>query len=358
MKTNALTPATSQHDPVLEKLIQTRDRELKEQAQKNAKHLATRNLPGKEDSDLSPYIGDLKTGYEALATDILSRLQPHTHYPEAKMDADYLREKDRLLENEIRKKEDSIRNELFELGDYNPKTIARRIRIVLVISIILALGEVVFNSKVFQITGENLLFALIISVSITVGVNLFAHLSVLQYKAAKTKLKRRLIVAASLTLATGVFIALALLRTRYLAAHHVDVSPINFVVFNLFYFIVTSLLSFYVFPTKEEIKLNHEKIVRLQAIEKMKKEAVALKGEREHLKEVILENTKHRIRISYYAHYLAERIRKKYHESVELFKSTNIIFRTDKFVPECFSHPAIEPNIESHTLNFIHTTDK
>lgn len=358
MKTNALAIATAEHDPELEQFIQEKDAGLKELARKNAHHFAGRNLPGKEDTDLAPYTGDLKSGYEALGAKMLSHLQPHTHFPEAKMDADFLREKDKQLDIEIRKQEDQIKTHEYILGDFNPKVLKDRLRLMGIITIIIAIGEILFNTKAFQVTGENLLFAFILSISISVAVFVFSHLASFLVKAAQTKWKRRLIIASSLILVTGLFTALAIFRSRYLATHQIQINPLYFVVINLFFFIVSALLSFYLLPPWSEIKQNYAKLKLSDAIQKCKNAISLLKAEKERIKEVVLENTKYRVRISYYANYCAERIRKMYRESLDLFKSTNLVYRTDRCVPECFSHAVLDPEIESHSLIPLNTTDK
>jgi hypothetical protein len=358
MKTKELTLASGLHDPALEKLILAKDSELKELAQKNARHLASRNLPAKDENDLSPYTNDLRSGYSALGAEMLAKLQPETHFPEAKMDADYLREKDRQIADEIKRKDDLNRNALFELGSFNPKGLLSRIRFAVFMTAIIGLGEILFNTKAFEITGENLLFAFLLSVSISVAVFAFAHFMSFKYKEAETKLKRRRVAIFTLIAATLLFTSLAVFRSRYLATHDIHVNPVYFVIINLFFFLVSALLSIYTLPTWAEIKGNFARIKLFQSIEHRNKEIELLKTEKESIKVLVLENTKHRLRISFYANYSAERIRKMYHEALATFKSTNLIFRTDKCVPECYSHPVIEPEIQNHSINYLNTSDK
>ncbi len=358
MKTKNLTLASGLHDPALEKVILAKDAELKELAQKNARHLASRNLPAKDENDITPYTGDLRSGYSALGAEMLVHLQPETHFPEAKMDADYLREKDKQIGDEIKKKEDQNRNSSFDLGSFNPKGMIGRIRFAVIMSALIGMGEILFNTKAFEITGENLLFAFLLSISISVAVFAFAHFMAFKFKETKTKLKRRLVIFITLTFATLLFTALAVFRSRYLATHDIHVNPIYFVIINLFFFVVSALISVYTLPTWTEIKANYARLKLFQNIEQRKKEIEQLKAEKESIKVLVLENTKHRVRISFYANYSAERIRKMYHEALSAFKSTNLIFRTDKCVPECFSHPVLEPEIQGPSISFLNSADK
>ena len=53
------------------------------------------------------------------------------------------------------------------------------------------------------------------------------------------------------------------------------------------------------------------------------------------------------IQIKHFALNTIEEIRKHYEELVEKFKSTNILLRTDKVIPECFSEPT--PKLKVNT---------
>jgi len=346
MKTNAITiNSGSVHNPELEELIRIKDAELKEQSRKNAKHFASQNLPAKEGDNLSSYTGETKAGYEKLASDVLHNLQPEAHFPEAKMDADFFKEKDKNLEGEIKIREDQNRNEEYEIGNHNHGHILQRIFWAGFLTFIISVGDTIFNTKSFQVTGESLLFALLLSISVSIAVLVLSHITPFLYKAAKTKFYRRLVVFSSLGLATATFSVLAIFRSIYLAGHDVHINPSFFVIVNLFFFIVSTLLSFFILPTWDEIKQNAKHLLALKRINKRKKEIEQLKKQREEIKITILERTKERFRIIHYANYANDRIRKMYFEAVEAFKSTNLTYRTDKAMPECFSEEIPEPNI-------------
>ena len=65
----------------------------------------------------------------------------------------------------------------------------------------------------------------------------------------------------SFFLVASVFTTLAIFRSTYLASRDVNINPFNFVILNLFFFIVSSLLSFFIVPSWTEIKeqFNHLK---------------------------------------------------------------------------------------------------
>ncbi len=351
MNTKAITIASgSIQDTVLEEMIQKRDSELKEQTRKNAKHFARQNLPAPESDNISHYTGEIKAGYEKLASEVMHYLQPEAHFPEAKMDADFFKEKDKNLENEIKVREDNNRNDEYEMGNFNHGSIVKRMIWAGILSLIVTLGEIIFNTKAFQVTGESMLFALILSFSVSVAVLAFAHFSTFLYKGAKTTLQRRLILFGCLTFVTIVFSVLAIFRSEYLADHEVHINPSYFVVVNLFFFIVSAFLSFFILPTWTEIKQNTQHLLTLKRINKRKKEIGKLKQERQEIKKTVLERTKDRLRVIHYANSANDRIRKMYFETLEIFKSTNLMYRTDKIIPECFSQQVSEPDIITITF--------
>src|ERR1035437_6873576 len=116
-------------------------------------------------------------------------------------------------------------------------------------TLIISIGEIMFNTKSFQVTGENMLFALILSISVSFAVFVFSHIAPFLYKSRKTTFQRRLVLFGSLLFVTGLFTALAIFRSTYLANHDVHIDPFYFVIINLFFFVVSALLSFFVLPS-------------------------------------------------------------------------------------------------------------
>lgn len=346
------------YNPVMEEMMQKKDAELKELVRKNAKHFAKRNLPAPLGDNLSHFTGEIKAGCEKFATDVNSHLQPAAHFPEAKIDAEYFREKVLKLENEIKEKEAQNRNDEYELNDFDQSSIPARIRWALISTSIITIGEILFNTKAFQVTGENLLFALILSICISFAVLVFSHITSFLYKGARNTLQRRLVIIGSLFLVTVLFTALAIFRSSYLAIHDVHINPSYFVIINIFFFAVSALLSFFVLPSWAEIKQNALRLKIYYAVKKRTKEIEQLKIEIGKIKTIILERTKLRIRIAHHANYAADRIRKMYWESLEIFKTTNLAFRTDGKTPDCFGNDLPQPCIDNFNYTIVTSNTK
>lgn len=358
MKNQSITISSGNiYDPAMEDMMQKRDAEIKELARKNAKHFARRNLPSYCGDNLSNFTGELRAGYEKLAADVSCYLQPSAHLPEAKMDAEYFKEKVLALENEIKEKEAQNRNDEYELSDFEQSSIPSRIRWSLIGTLVITLGEVIFNTKAFQVIGDSLLFALFLSLGVSFAVFLLSHLTPLLYKGIETQLKRWLTTLGLFFFVLCLFIALAIFRSTYLAAHKVHINPIHFVVINTFFFTVSSLLSFFVLPSWQEYTENKLRLKIYYAMKKRMREVELLKGEVDRIKLTILERTKLRIRIAHHANYAADRIRRMYWEALEIFKTTNLTYRSDGKTPDCFNDTLPEPNIDGFSYTIVTSND-
>lgn len=336
MKTKAITIFSGIRIKELEEAIDKKDRALKELARSNGKHLAMRNLPAAIGDRLHPYLGELKSGYEELAAYIQQHMQPATHIPQAQMENAAAKEKDKQLDLEIKKKEDQAANDRHSLGNYHPGSIALQILIVAILTFIIWIGDTVYLTKSFAITGENFLFSLVLSISVSVAAFGFSHLASFLLKSAKSPFWWRVILFSSLGLILAVFITLAIFRSRYLAAHDIEVSPVSFVIINFFFFIVSALLSFFILPSWQEIRDNIASLKKYNGIKKNLKKAENLRNEKEERKKILADRNSQRIELNHHAQYSVDLVRKKYAESVEIFKGTNIVYRTDRQVPDCF----------------------
>jgi hypothetical protein len=333
-------------DQTLEDQIQKKDKQLKELAIKNAMHHAHDNRPLPTKDMLEHFTGELRTGYEMSASDVYHYLQPHAIFAEAKIEADSFKEKEKNLKTLLEEKDAQIKNMHYTLDKYADGNVWKKIRLAVISTLIINVGEIIYNSKSFQITGENFLFSLLLSIAVSFTVFIFSHMVPFLYKTAKTTLQRRLIVWGSLGIVSLVFGALAIFRSDYLANHEVHINPGFFILFNLFFFVVSALLSFFLLPTWAEIKEQAHKSRILETIEKHEKGIAAINAEIVKIDEAKRENTKNCFRIKSYYNSLMDRLRKMYWETIELYKATNRTYRKDGVIPDCFSDVLPSPDIE------------
>lgn len=344
MKTHQ--PEIYRIDPAVDRKIESEHQRMMETSRKNAMHLAEQNRPELRGDRLLPYVNNLRTGYEKLAADVLEKIQPATNFPESKIDSDLFKLKCEEIDRSIQENERLNHEDKYHLGEYSPSGIFWRMIITIIITLLVYAGEAAFNTKAFLITGDNFLFALILSICLSFGVLVFAHVSMNMVKSARTVIKRRIIIAGSLILATCLFIALAIFRSRYLEAHEISVEPKYFVIINLFFYIVACLVSYFMMPTRKELKENEEKRRIYRRIEKRKNEIKSLQKQKEKLQETIAELTKMRVRVAYLAKYVLNKVQKMFREAQAVFITTNLTFRKDGQCPTCFSDHVDDVSID------------
>lgn len=333
------------HDPVVEEIVRKKGALLKEQGINNSRHFAMRNLPALEGDSYANYMGDLKAGHEELAADINRHLQTRAHMPEGKMDIDHKREVDKEMENKIQDRKHRNENLEHQLGNYIPGSVPLQILIVGIVTGAIAVTDSIFNTKAWQITGESILFAFLLSTGSAVAVFSFSHIAPFLYKAARTSFQKRLALWGSLAFATSFFIVFSIFRSRYLANHDVQVSPLWFVIVNLFLFVVSAATSLFCLPSWAEVKESAHKFMLWKNLQNGRRKLDELTRERERMKEELLARNMLRVRITHYANDTNEKIRKMCRVSMENFKVTNLSFRPDRRVPDCYSEPLPEPDI-------------
>jgi hypothetical protein len=324
-------------DPEVDRKIESGHIRLMETARINGRHLAEKNLPDPRGGRVTSYTGEIKAGYERLIAEVLESTQPATHYPESKIDADFYRLKCEGIDTSINELERQNLNDSYHLNGYDPGGIISRLLIVLFLTGLVFLGEAIFNTKAFLITGDNLLFATTLSVCLSAAVFIFSHVSVFLIKKSRSVWKRRLIIASVLLLVTGLFIAMAVFRSRYLEAHGVIVEPYYFVIINIFFFIVSALMSYFFLPSWEELKEANDKRKISRQIKRRNKEIKSLNGQKDLIKVRIKDDSKMRARMIYLTKYVLNKVQKMYREAQATFISTNLNFRRDGQCPSCFN---------------------
>lgn len=324
-------------DPEVDRKIEVEHQRLMETARKNGRHLAEQNRPEIRGEKLYPYINDLKSGYEKLAAEVLENMQPAANYPESKIESDLFKMKCEGIDNSLSDLERKNREDNYHLDNFNPKGFIWRLVLAVLLTLLIYIGEAAFNTKAFLITGDNFLFALVLSFCLSLAVLVFSHLSMTMAKAVRSVVKRRLIIGGAILFATGLFIALAILRSRYLQAHEITVEPKYFVMINLFFFIVACLISYFILPTWKEFKENGEKLKIYKRIVKRKKEIKGLNNQKAEIFETIASRTIKRSRITYAAKYVLNRVQKMFRETLAVFISTNLNFRKDGLCPNAFN---------------------
>jgi len=346
MKEKSIVLTSLHNQPEIENFLRTADAELKAFAVRSARHYAANNRPQPIGDSLLPYIPEIISGYERHAADVLRMLQPETHFPDGKLDIDRSNQKQANLDYEIEELEKKIGSEEPLIKGFNADEFNMTRRKIIWVIILMMAGETAYNTGSFQAISQNMIFALVLSVAISVAVILAGHTAASMYKKAKDRTQRIGVVAGSLVIMGAVFYCFALLRTWYLSKHGVEINPLLFVVFNLFFFVVMCLISFQFLPTWEELK-NSKRLQKIfQGVQKKKTELNEKRALKEKMQDALHTLNKARIRSIHYAKNITESIRTRYRETVGQFMATNNRFRTDHKTPECFSAPIPDLNID------------
>lgn len=331
----------------LEEMIDQKDKRLKEQAAKNARHLAELNVPPLSKGTLSSFISEYKAGYEEIIAAVHHFLETGSHLIKGKTEYDHARKNEKELEAEISRKIELNNNDKHDMEGYNPRAIAlRKFRSYLAVGIFFIV-ETILNTGAFQIFGDSLLFALIISAGISAVVFALAHIAPLIYKECTTRMQRILTVVVALLIATAIFTVTTIVRADYFRNEGIHTNASVFIVYNLAIFIVSAVLSYFLFPSWKEIKEDRRKARIYLKIQKRKADIIRLQKELKKVETEKVMRGHFRLGMPYYTSHLVKRINKKYKECVEKFKSTNILYRTDRKVPDCFSDEIPELEIDS-----------
>jgi hypothetical protein len=327
----------SYHNPELENILYKRHNQYKKECEKNAVLLGARNTPKLTGDDFRPFIGGVVAFYRGLFAYAHQFLQPDSQGPNAKITMEWASERDKIFDEEIKKRKHANALDEHKLEDYHPTMMTLRILFSAIVVLIYGLGEVMFNTKGFQLIGENKLFAFIIALGVSTLVCVLSHVAPHFHKRAKTKRRRRLIEIGTILLVTCLFIALAILRTKVLAMQGENASPFVFIIINLFFFIVSTLFSYIIDPTLDEIREHLHFLERHLRIIRRKKEIKEIEADKIKLRDQAKAVTTLSMAITVHSKDIDELIKSMFHETVEHFKTTNIIHRTDGGVPDCFS---------------------
>ena len=341
--------------PDVEELLQKGHLVLIDTARKLGIVFAKKKMPAYKDNNLMNYIGEIKTTCESMATDVVNLIQPSAFFSEAHIEGEYFQKKAEKI-NEDKKTQETQNNiDRDKLGDHNHSNILKRIGKVFIIMIVLSIVDVFFNTKAFQVMGDSILFAIFISMGVSFVLCLLAHFFSYALKKARNAISRVITISIEIIIIFLFFIAIAFLRTKYLASQDISISPFYFIVLNFVFFLAAFLASYFIYPSPEEMKEYRLKAELLDEIKKREKVIQQLELELLEIDQIIKEKAMMRIRIADYTNNTLERIRKMYYEAIEVFKITNLKYRDDTIIPQSFSIVLPQPDIRDFYYSINNT---
>lgn len=344
--------------PELESSLEKQHRAILEEAKLKGGHYAKTNQPHLKGDALIHYVSDISAKYDEMSVMVRQRIQAENTAIDSQLMTDAtdekvkkLQEKRHGIQNEQHNLELEIAQKGINLDAIEPLRPLQNRKFLPLFGII-GISEIAFNATALQVTGDNLLFGLIISVGITLAMVLLAqflgqHLK----KSTAPNGQKALITAGATALALAVIYFLAKLRSQYMQEEsQMEVSIIFLAAVNILFFAVTTW-AFYKNATSEEEKqlyeekkkVYDEKMKDKNKLESLKKQNTDLEKEIEQIKQ----DTAGQLKIIFhkpgYQKVSIQRLAKWKIEAIETFKAANLAHRSDRQAPDCFMQ-TIEPN--------------
>ncbi len=348
-----LVPVVS--NQALDKSLKDGEETIMNGVVKNAKHYASKNMPTPEGDRITPYVEGIKTECEHFASRIQQEyFQSQTHIPEAKIKIEQAEKELQMIIDAILHLSEQNCNDRHNMNDHITHGMWNKVFLALVFSGIILVGEIALNMKAFEYSGENKLFALILAVAFSFAVYFSSHMLPLIYKEISLPSKKRHFFIVSMIVMTIVFIAIAIIRSYMLSQLNVSISPVIFVVLNLFLFGISALISYALLPKWNELKEYYHNQKFKNEIQKREKQIVAYGARKMELEDYVTEIKTQVIRFINYSETTNKRIEKFFFDCVAKFKTVNISNRIDRKVPDCFHQETPQPDINNLTISVIY----
>lgn len=326
----------------MERELEAHHRQMLRKAKMEGEHFAKTNRPRLRGDNLDPYVAMLVAPYDEMSARVQQSVGAENLQKETQMETDAAEEKNKALNENLEKTKtekhkvehemDEKEMSLEELPYLAPK------KEKVPIPLILAVVETFFGAAAFQILGDNLIIAIIISAGITFALILLAKFLVEQIiENTNDSRKKAMFAIGGAVVALAVFYLLAMLRAKQLSeSTDFPIHPIFLVFVNILFFLVTCYYYYSIYRTKAQRK-RYEELLRYQKIlMELARQEAYLTEQIEGLKKSAVEKVRLMMSKPGYAKWLIERIRKWRVETIETFKAANLAHRSDKQTPDCF----------------------
>ena len=332
------------HD--VEQQSKLKQKEIPELSEKLGKIFGERDQPEPLGDDILPYIGEIKANAESMVPFLDDKIQIQSHIPE------YNSEKIKVHEEEVRvnaendkltQKNNNIETDISNLNNDGNNN---AIYVVLGISLALFLSESTFNTVAFEAVGDNMLFALLLALPITLTIIILAHIFGIQVRKIVDITKKRIVIVTVLLLMLPIFYILGQMRASVLEKEGANsIGTMAFIIFNYFFFGATAIIAGKYWPTREQRK-KYAEYKRLKA--EQVKNNLQIKLNNIHITKLNDELNEKLVFINLILFYRKNRIDeiiKLYNKAVSIFIKTNMLYRGDRKIPDCFNLPIPELNI-------------
>lgn len=319
-----------------------------------AKDDAAKNLPS-SDTETSIHTDFLTSRFNTLVVEHRSKTETEEQYHANKQISEFKKLKKRLTEklnetvNTIRIKKRALEN----LKSCKQKILDYRKALFGIV--LLTVSEAIFSSTSFQIFVSNMLFSLIIGATFAVALYFSAVVGAKILKLTTSRQHFMLAFLGILTVIGIVFYTLGYFRILFLkemtegTETSYELSPLQFMLIQIFFFACAILLKYFYYPEKSEWE-------QYRTWKKEHAELDKLDSKREHFEQSIKEMEQSldqtlvtRRTLIAHSRDTELKIDALYKDAYQHYVKTNIHHRTDNEIPLCFQ---VKDNISELTLFF------
>jgi hypothetical protein len=320
-----------------------------------AKDDATKNLPSSSTKS-SIHTDFLTTRFNRIVIDHKSSVENSQQQYHANKDiSEFKKFKKRLVDklntvvNTLRIKGRSIEN----LKSFQQKIVAYQKAFFGIV--LLSASEAIFASTSFQIFVSNLLFSLIIGLTFAVALYYSAVVGTKVLKLARNRYQFMGIFFVILTIIGVVFYTLGYFRLIFLnemsddANLNYHLSPLQFMLIQLFFYTCAILLKYFYLPEKSEFEQYHNWRKAKRDIGKLEKQKKQLEDNIREIEQSLKQSLITRRTLISHSADTELKIDAHYKDAYQHYIKSNLHHRSDNSIPLCFQ---IKNNIPELTLFF------
>ncbi len=334
------------HQPELDAFVLKHCEEIKLAIIPNAENYAVRNQPPLDNDIIEAYFEEEHLKFQCIIDEVQRRLQMNTSIHHVAEHKGLTESKAREVFNKLSAVKEKQSKNTAQLQGKKPPFSRRTIRIVIIATIVLIFGDVIFNTPVFQTYGYNLAESFFLGAIFAGLLGVLAHFFKRITMWGKTSWQRRAIGIGLLVLLGILFYTMAAHRAQFLevqmsedAAKPIHVSPLPFVVMSLLLFLGAVVINDFHFPSPEQREAMREYQRLTMEREALEAEFARLKNEEAAIENEHVEVRHMNASILEYGCSLEDVIISKAHEGLALFKKTNTSHRKDNGRPRSFDIP-------------------
>lgn len=325
------------HDPEQDKRIAAKADSIKQTARKDGAFFAKKNRPTLSEPSMLPYISRYATAFRELLVKEIGEIKPDMQQTKFNRFKEEMQKKEQEIDTRIDDLEHENRLDIRNLDGQPKPNVKKRNPIFAILLGIIYLGELYYNALAFAYLGGNPIGAYLIGATVTLveGILAFATGKNL-VRIEEGDRKRYLQTGVFILINLGIVIAMSTLRARMMDDTQLQTPPWIFFLVNIAFLAGSIVFSKFFFPSSKETEAQSQASERHRIIEERTQEIKTLQQQKADLKKAFEEEEKTYLYVMSVAQSVREQIDAHYRESVEIFKTENLVTRGDLGTPVCF----------------------